>query len=80
MIQYTRVMTLSGSYYTKETITKKNHKNKLRVIGEDTVLELFRDYKAEITVFFEEQDKSIHITPYSDGAEVLKYLGPKFVL
>lgn len=80
MILYTRVMTLTGDYYTKETISKKHHKDKLRVIREAIVLENFKAYKAEIDVYFEEQDRTIHITPFSNADEVLKYLGPKFVL
>lgn len=80
MILYTRVVTLTGGYYTKETISKKHHKDKLRVIGEPIVLENFKSYKAEINVYFEEQDRTIHITPFSSPEDILKYLGPKFVL
>lgn len=80
MIQYTRVIALSGSYYSKDFIKKKHHKDKSRPIREETVLESFKSYKAEITVYFEEQDKSIHLTPYSPSDEIAKYLGPKFVL
>lgn len=80
MVQYMRIMTQTGSYFAKEHIKKKQHKDKIRVIREDTVLEAFRNYKCEITVYFEDTEKTIHLTPYSDADEIQKYLGSKFLL
>lgn len=76
---YKRTIGLSGSHYTRDFDKKKHHKNKVRFIMEDTVAKHFKAGKAEIIVYFEETNETIHVTPESDFEIINKYLGSKFI-
>lgn len=79
MKRYTKVIRLTGYYFTKELEKKKHHKNKIREIKEDTVAKFFLEGDTEILVYFQETDHEILITPHSDPKEIKKYLGSKFI-
>ncbi len=79
MTVFTKVIGLTGMFYTKEFQKKKKHKNKLRVVGEDTVIKQFLAGKAEVHVYFEEGDRTVEITPESDDEQIKKLLGKKFL-
>lgn len=79
MNKYTKVVTLLGSYYTKEFEKIKHHKNKVREVNEDTVIKAFKQGNTEVTVFFEESDKIMVIDDFSNPEDIKKYLGKKFL-
>ena len=68
-----------GNYYTKEFEKKKHHGNKVREVKEDTVAKFFLEGDTEILVYFQESDREILITPFSDKEIIRKYLGDKFI-
>jgi len=79
MLQYTRVITVKGTYFTRAHIKKKHHGEKIREITRDTVKKHFLDGNAEITVYFEESGKEIVLSQFSDPEEIRKYLGEDFL-
>ncbi|WP_053956498.1 hypothetical protein [Inediibacterium massiliense] len=79
MNQYTKVIGLTGTYYTKEFVKKKHHKNKVREVKPETVAKVFLEGNAEVLVYFLETDKEILITPLSSPEDIKKYLGKEFI-
>lgn len=79
MLRYDKIMTLKGSYYTKEYETIKHHKNKIREIREEVVIKSFLKGDTEILVHFEETGKELLINDFSDPELIKKYLGPQFL-
>jgi hypothetical protein len=79
MNRYIKVIGLTGSFFAKEFVKKKHHKNKIREIKEETVAKLFSQGEAEILIYFQENNREILITPDSDPEEIKKYLGNGFL-
>ncbi len=79
MTQYTKVISLFGSYYTKTFEKIKHHKNKIREIKASTVQKAFLEGKAQVLVYFEETDKEIVLDLFSDQNDIRKYLGKGFL-
>ncbi|MDK2918567.1 MAG: hypothetical protein PWQ37_1300 [Candidatus Petromonas sp.] len=79
MDRYTKVIGLTGSYFSKEYKKKKHHKNKIREIKEDTVSKFFKEGKAEVLIIFEENGKEILLNFSSDQEDIKKYLGKSFL-
>jgi hypothetical protein len=80
MRKYTKVIRMTGYYFTKEFTKKKHHKNKIREVKEETVAKAFLEGDTEVLVYFEESDREVYIPPSSNAADVKKYLGNKFLL
>lgn len=80
MKRYSKVIQMSGYYFTKEFEKKKHHRNKVREIKEDTVAKFFLEGDTAILVYFEESDREVLITLESDPKDIKKYLGDKFLL
>lgn len=79
MDTYTKVIGLTGSFFTKEYIKKKKHKNKVREVKEQTVSKFFVEGKAQVLVIFEETGKEILLNNSSDSDDIRKYLGESFL-
>ncbi len=79
MNQYTKVISLYGSYYTKTFEKIKHHKNKTREVKESTVQKAFIDGKAEVLVYFEEKNEEMLLDNFSDPDDIRKYLGKGFL-
>ena len=79
MNKYTKVIGIAGTIYTKEFIKIKHHQNKTRFLTEATVIKAFKNGNAEVDVYFEETDKILTLTPFSDEDDIRKYLGKKFL-
>ena len=79
MQHYTRVITRKGSYFSRAFIKKKHHEDKIREVSRETVKKHFLDGNAEITVYFEESDKEIELSQFSDPDAIRKYLGEDFL-
>lgn len=79
MNQYTKVIGITGSMYTKSFIKIKHHKNKIRELNEATVIKSFLEGDAEILVFFEETGEEIIIDAFSPEEDIRKYLGKGFL-
>ncbi|TCO68494.1 hypothetical protein [Marinisporobacter balticus] len=79
MKRYTKVIRMTGFYFTKEFEKKKHHKNKIRELREETIAKFFLEGDMEIIVYFEESDREILITSSSDPKDIQKYLGNKFI-
>lgn len=79
MKRYTKVIRMTGYYFTKEFEKKKHHKNKVREIKEDTVAKFFLEGDTEVLVYFWERDREILITPESNPEDIKRYLGEKFL-
>lgn len=79
MKRYTKVIRMTGYYFTKEFEKKKHHKNKVREIKEDTVAKFFLEGDTEVLVYFWERDREIFITPESNPEDIKRYLGEKFL-
>ncbi len=79
MQHYTRVIRRTGTYFTRAFIKKKHHEDKIREVSRDTVKKHFLDGNAEITVYFEESDKEIELSQFSDPESIRKYLGDDFL-
>ncbi|KXG74102.1 hypothetical protein [Thermotalea metallivorans] len=79
MKRYTKVIRMTGYYFTKEFEKKKHHKNKVREIKEDTVAKFFLEGDTEVLVYFWESDREILITPESNPEDIKRYLGEKFL-
>ncbi|WZL71911.1 hypothetical protein QBE52_12435 [Clostridiaceae bacterium 35-E11] len=79
MKRYTKVIRMTGYYFTKEFEKKKHHKNKTRELNENTVAKFFLEGDTEILVYFQENDREVLITPLSDPEDIKKYLGTKFL-
>ena len=79
MKRYTKIIRLTGNYFTKELIKKKHHQNKLREVSEDTVAKFFLEGDTEVLVYFQETAREVLITPFSDQSDIKKYLGSKFI-
>jgi len=79
MQQYTRVITIKGSYFTRAFLKKKHHEDKIREVSRDTVKKHFLEGNAQITVYFEESDKEIELSQFSEPELIRKYLGADFL-
>ncbi len=79
MDRYIRTIGLTGSYYSREYETKKNHKNRIREISKDTVKKFFVDGNAEVLIVFEESGKELLLTKDSNKEDIEKYLGKDFL-
>ncbi|MBF8982087.1 hypothetical protein IZY60_00905 [Lutibacter sp. B2] len=79
MKRYTKIIRLTGNYFTKELVKKKHYQNQLREISEDTVAKVFLEGDTEILVYFQETAREVLITPLSDQSDIKKYLGSKFI-
>lgn len=79
MNRYTKVISIFGSYYTKEYEKIKHHKNKIRELNESTVIKSFKAGNTEVTVYFEDTDEEKIIDEFSDKELIRKYLGKKFL-
>ncbi|SHJ76881.1 hypothetical protein [Paramaledivibacter caminithermalis] len=79
MERYTKVIDLMGSYFTKEYKKKKNHKNKIREVKEDTVRKFFLQGKAEVMIIIEESQKELLLNIDSNTEDIEKYLGRSFL-
>jgi ribosomal protein L15 len=75
---YYKIIGLTGSIYTREFQKIKNHKNKVRVINEETVIKSFKNGET-ITVYFEEKDEMIELDNFSDQDIIKKLLGKGFL-
>lgn len=77
---YTKILTLKGSYFTKDYEKSKKNKLQIRPILEATVIKTFKsDDDVKIIVYNQETNKTIEITPNSDKEDIKKYLGEKFL-
>lgn len=79
MNQYTKKIGFTGTIFLKEYSKIKEHKNKIRMINEETVAEQFKKGKAEVTVLNEESGNQITLDINSDPEDIKKYLGKKFM-
>lgn len=79
MERYTKVIELMGSYFTKEYMKKKNHKNKIREVKENTVKKFFLQGKAEVLVIMEETGKEMLLNIDSDPQDIKRFLGKSFL-
>lgn len=79
MKRYTKVIRMTGYYFTKEFEKKKHHKNKIREIKEETIAKFFLAGDIEVLIYFQESEREILITPFSDSKDIKKYLGDKFI-
>ncbi len=79
MNQIHKTIGYKGQYFSKEYVTIKHHKNKLRYLREETVAKQFKNGDTEIVVHFENKDETITLNQYSSSADILKYLGKKFI-
>ena len=79
MKRCTKVIQLTGYYFTKEYEKKKKNKVKVRELKEDTVAKLFLEGETEILVYFFETDREVLITPESTREDIKRYLGEKFL-
>lgn len=79
-MNYYRIITYTGSYFTREFIKKKHHRDKVREINRDTVKKHFLGREnAEVTVYFEESGKEFVLSQFSDPELIRKYLGEDFI-
>lgn len=79
MNRYNKIIDVTGQYYTKEYIKIKHHKNKTRVIKEETVMKTFLEGDAEVLVIFPDTGKEILIDYFSDPELIEQYLGRHFL-
>ncbi|PAB60637.1 hypothetical protein [Anaeromicrobium sediminis] len=79
MKRYTKVISMTGYYFTKEFVKKGTKKNKVREVTENTVAKFFLDGDTEVLVYFLESDREVLLTPFSDESDIKKYLGSKFL-
>lgn len=79
MNYYTKKIGFTGTIFIKEYSKIKHHKNKIRMINEETVAEQFKKGEAVITVLNEESGKETVLDVYSGEEEIKKYLGSKFL-
>jgi len=79
MNQYTKVIGITGSMYTKSFDKIKHHKNKIRQINESTVAKFFLEDNAEILVIFEETGDEFVVDCFSSEEDIKKYLGKAFL-
>ena len=79
MIHYTKIINSKGSYFTREYVKIKKHKNKIRALREDTVRKEFLNENAEILVIIEELEKEILIDYFSSTEIIREYLGESFI-
>jgi len=79
MNKYTKIIGIAGTMYTKEFVKIKHHQNKTRFLTEATVIKAFKNGNSEVDVYFEETDKILTLTPFSDEDDIRKYLGKKFL-
>ncbi|OPJ55939.1 hypothetical protein [Alkalithermobacter paradoxus] len=79
MNRYTKVITIMGSYFTKDFEKKRKNMVKTREIKEETVRKFFVQGDCEVIVHFEETGKEIVLDSFSSPEDIKKYLGPKFL-
>ncbi len=77
--KYIKIITLKGSYFTKEYEKKKKDIIKIRKVLEETVRKFFKSRQCEVLIIFEETGREVLITPDSSSDEIKKYLGEKFI-
>ncbi len=76
---YHKILSYKGHYYLKEYETIKHHKNRVRYLREETVANAFKKGNAEIIVHFEDSEKTVEVTCFSDEDTIRKYLGKAFL-
>ncbi len=79
MRRCTKVIQLTGYFFTKEYEKKKKGKTQVRELKEDTVVKFFLEGDTEILVYFFETDREVLITPESSPEDIKRYLGEKFL-
>ncbi len=80
MERYHKLIGLTGSYFAKEfQKKKKQHKNKIREVKEDTVNKFFLEGSVDVLIVFEETGKEILLNINSDPDLIEKYLGESFL-
>jgi hypothetical protein len=79
MKRYTKIIQMTGYYFTKEFEKKASHKNKIREVKEETVARSFLQGDTEILVHLQENNRKILITPSSSLEDIKKYLGNQFI-
>ncbi len=79
MNRYIKIITLKGSYFTKEYEKKKKDMIKIRKILEETVRKFFKSGQCEVLVIFEETGREVLVTPTSSNEDISKYLGKRFI-
>lgn len=79
MKRYTKLIRITGSYFTIKFEKIKHYSNKTRVVREDTVAKAFKEGKAEVYVFFEETGKDYLLDNFSDEDLIKKFLGKTFL-
>jgi hypothetical protein len=77
--RYIKIITLKGSYYTKEYEKKKKDVIKVRKVLEETVKKFFKARDCEVLIIFEETGREVLVTPDSSTEDIKKYLGEKFI-
>lgn len=75
---YTKVISLKGFYFIKDSEKKKVNKVQQRGIREETVRKFFKAGDCHVHVILIEQGKEFTITQDSPREEIVKYLGEKF--
>jgi len=79
MKRYVKTIGITGAHYTVEFEKIKHHINKVREVREDTVVKAFKEGRAEVLVFFEENGKQMLLDNFSDADLIKKFLGKKFL-
>lgn len=79
MKRYVKSIGITGSHYTNEFEKIKHHNNKIREVREETVIKAFKNGKAEVLVYFEENGREMLLDNFSDSDLIKKYLGKKFL-
>ncbi len=79
MNRYTKIITMMGSYYTRDFEKEKKDIIKVREVREETVKKAFLQGNCEVLVIFEDTGKEFLIDDFSPVDEIKKYLGASFV-
>ena len=77
--RYIKIITLKGSYFTKEYEKKKKDVIKVRKVLEETVKKFFKARDCEVLISFQETGREVLVTPDSSTEDIKKYLGEKFI-
>lgn len=81
MLNYIRVISISGSYFAREFEGKKKGVSQYRVVDAKTIIKSFVEGEAMVTVKFDgERKDEIKLDYESDPELIKKYLGEKFLL
>lgn len=79
MNRYTKIITMMGSYYTRDFEKEKKDIIKVREVREETVKKAFLQGDCEVLVIFEDTGKEFLIDDFSPVDEIKKYLEASFV-